>query len=250
MDKQIKNRKLKIKIASFLSFVVILTLLCQCATQPCRICQKDGEEIRKYMWDNEWWDYYERGLSFMEEGCFEEAIADFDKAIEQRDKDQWTARVEGVNFIDYFPNRERGIAYYLAGKDEDLTQAKDALEISLDQTPSAKTLCYLEKVYAKLLTEADKKNLKPIIVIDKSTTQETGENIITVSGHVQDNKYIKSISVNGMPVFLLNSSDDTNLYKRLNKKVPFKKQLYLSHGNHPVTIEAVNIMGVSDQKKS
>ncbi|QTA92274.1 hypothetical protein [Desulfonema magnum] len=244
-----------------------------------------------------WWHYYNRALFFAENGCWEEAENDLTEAIRQRYKDQWDARTYGMHFIDYFPHRELGIAYYYHAQ-EDYDQAEnetkknqailkmkhalDELMISLegdkskktDGQPSAKALFYIEPVYKNLVEYKNEllengigqekltklglnsiKISKPIIEMDavqkgtdaqdKILLSKTRNNIVTISGYVKDENYIKSISVNGEPVFLLNSLEDRELYEQFNRKVPFKKQLYLPQGQHTVKVEAKNIMGES-----
>lgn len=76
-----------------------------------------------------WWNYYKRGQSYAKKGCWLEAVEDFKTAIEQRQDDTYQARTYGLNFIDYFPHRELGIAYYKLGRYED---AIDQLQRSLE----------------------------------------------------------------------------------------------------------------------
>jgi tetratricopeptide (TPR) repeat protein len=63
-----------------------------------------------------WWNYYKRGQLYTEKKCWMEAKRDFEIAIEQRHDDTYQARTYGLNFIDYFPHRELGIAYYYLGE--------------------------------------------------------------------------------------------------------------------------------------
>jgi hypothetical protein len=53
------------------------------------------------------------------------ALKDLATAIGKRDKDQRNARTYGMHFVDYFPHRELGIAYYHKG---DLVKAAKELE--------------------------------------------------------------------------------------------------------------------------
>ncbi|MDX1779665.1 MAG: hypothetical protein R3339_12355, partial [Thermodesulfobacteriota bacterium] len=75
---------------------------------------KDGKRYGTTggLFKSEWDDYYLRGLSYGEGEYWEDAAKDFAVAIQKREYDQRRARTYGMHFIDYFPNREMGIAYY------------------------------------------------------------------------------------------------------------------------------------------
>lgn len=79
--------------------------------------------------DFNWWNYYQRGTTYAEGGCCQEAIRDFQAAIAQRPQDAHRARTFGLRFIPYFPHRELGIVYYHMGRDQ---QAIRELETSLE----------------------------------------------------------------------------------------------------------------------
>ncbi|OQX27693.1 MAG: hypothetical protein BWK80_03950 [Desulfobacteraceae bacterium IS3] len=204
-----------------------------------------------------WWNCYEEGVCFAEKGFFDEAIASFEDAIRECKKDEWNARIEGINFIDYFPNREMGIAYYYLGEFE---KSKNYLECSLKWTPSDKALVYLERAYFALIQEdilTDQQRLEisvpeihpamsyPNITSD---TYWTRNDPVVLSGFVKDKKYVKSIRVNGEPVFLLNNIKDIENQKVKNNNKEefiayFDKQLSLPEGEHTITVEAKNIIG-------
>lgn len=221
-------------------------------------------------------------MSFAEKGCWGKAEEHFEKAGHLRDKDQWDARTYGRHFIDYFPHRELGIAYYYLAKDfeEEVGEYKELskeqkkvmeghyenaveeLKISLSQTPSAKTIFYFNKVYKDLIT----KNAEiggdiiemsfPEIRIDNFRTKDEP---VVIAGNVEDETYIKCIYVNDEPVYWLNSLEDfernldekqlarvkkKDFPKDLKTKVSFKKQLlFLPQGDQTVTVKAENIKG-------
>jgi len=235
-----------------------------------------------------WWNYYNRAMCFAEKGCWEQAIEDFEKAIEQRgkdEKDQWDARTYGMRFMDYFPRREMGIAYYYLAKEKQETEegyktAVEKLEDSLSHTPTAKAIYYLEKVYKDWVAlGGEQKPLVPEINVQPFWTKDEP---VVLSGTVEDKKYIRKIGVNVTnkknfrsyeklkdesfePVFILNGLEDfkrnlnENQLKLLEEQktltdlttnVSFKKQfLFLPQGEYAVTIRAENIMGgVNDHK--
>ncbi|OQX25103.1 MAG: hypothetical protein BWK80_17445, partial [Desulfobacteraceae bacterium IS3] len=149
----------------------------------------DGTVEYRGRFRHRWWNYYKRAMCFAEKGCWEQAIKDFEKAIEQRgkdEKDQWGARTYGMRFIDYFPNREMGIAYYYLAKN-DIKKIKIAqafLELSVSQTPSAKAISYLEEhVYAELF-KVPKDKLKE--VTEEFKQEENLPDFIKFSSNLKD----------------------------------------------------------------
>ena len=212
---------------------------CQADTKSAKSEKKDGPYgfTSKYRaFPSEWYEYYETGLSFAE-GChWDKAVDYLNRAIELRHDDQWRARTYGRHFIDYFPNRELGIAYYFMGRFDD---SVEELEVSLSQTPTAKALLYLERAYYALLDQKEANISYPKIVLNELWTREDP---VFLSGNVKDRKYIKLINVEGLPVFLLNS------FKDLKKDVNFNTQLSLSQGVHTIKVEVENIMGEVSKK--
>ncbi len=220
--------------------------------------KKDGKtygEISGSAFPYKWYDYYEGALSFAEGGYWDKAETYLKEAIRQRGEDQWDARTYGRHFVDYFPNRELGITLYFQGK---FMEAKNGLEKSIKDAPSAKALLYLERAYYALLEEQPDAITvtSPIIKPEMSSYQKINDNDyafrtnadpIVLSAIVNDEKYIKSISVENEPVFLLNSKRDLDRQKNINT-IHFDKQLYLPSGQHKIKVEAKNIMGEKSVK--
>jgi len=91
---------------------------------------KDGKEYGKVTgnFTNNWWNFYERGISYADGELYVEALADLTRAVGMKDKDQRMARTYVMHFVDYFPHRELGVIYYQTGN---LQAAKTELELSL-----------------------------------------------------------------------------------------------------------------------
>lgn len=114
-------------------------------------CIKDGVKygVTRGSFRSEWWNYLERGMSYLEGGCYEFALSDLDKAIELRRKqvknehDKRRARTYGLHFVDYFAHREKGIALYHLGR---YSEAQAELEQSLKWVDSERARQYLELV--------------------------------------------------------------------------------------------------------
>jgi tetratricopeptide (TPR) repeat protein len=206
-----------------------------CAQQPAgTVFVKDGKQygiVKSGTFRHRWWNYFERGLSYAEGQFYQNSVSDFQEAIRQREKDQRRARTYGMHFMDYFPHRELGIVYFEMG---DLQVAQAELALSLSQFPSAKAQFYLDRVRKQLIEQEVKEILPPKLSLDiKTKTIWTRADPVILAGSAEDEHYIKTITINGVPIFLEHSQ----------KQVTFQKQLALAQGRHIVEVEAYNIVG-------
>ncbi|CAN2039888.1 Tetratricopeptide repeat protein [Candidatus Magnetomoraceae bacterium gMMP-15] len=211
--------------------LIILLWFCSCAVQhPGPVCIKDGNEYGNVdgAFRSRWWNYYERGLSYIEGECYEEACSDLNHALEHNFFDQRMARTYGFHFIDYFPHRELGILHYLKG---DYHRAREELEISLKHEPSAKASYYLDKV-RKIIMKKETKVKKPVLnfFLEEIWTKDDP---VFISGTAEDEQYISSITINDKPVFIESSQ----------KNIFFKESLSLNDGTHYIRITAKNLLG-------
>lgn len=267
-----------LKQTALILVLVMAALVCVNGCNPLSTLPEDEKDRGcisfDYLFPHKWWDYYKIALESAEEGEWEKAEEYLKAAIRQRDGDTWRARTYGRHFIDYFPHRELGIVYYYQAKKYQKSGEKDAeklaescmeeaerelFELSLKQTPSAKALFYLELAYQNL-----PKNEKPspVITICDCEKLQNGEvkelpnplpvknNPAMICGKVSDKgKYIKSLYIKSEefsePLFLLNGKDDLERAE----EVCFEKKLFLSHGTHPITIEAESITGKVGKKE-
>ena len=234
MRRQIPNHWLPV-------LLTVILLIGSCSPKPPGSAYiKDGKGYGKtsgYIFRHNWWNYYERGLSFAEGEFYPEAIADLTQAINQRAEDQRTARTYGMHFIDYFPHREIGIVYFRVGNLED---AKFELELSLAQFPSAKAYYYLDQVRKAMI-----KKEAAVIGPPKITLNYPAEEIwtradpVVVSGVVEDEYYVSSVWVDGLAVFMESSQ----------KRVPFEKRLVLPQGRHTIKVRAANLSGHRSERR-
>ena len=209
-------------------------LLCQCATTTSESTYtRNGKVygITRGAFRHRWWNFYERGVSFADGRFLNEAKADFQEAIHQRDKDQRMARTYGMHFVDYFPHRELGIVYYETGN---LVRARDELESSLKSFPSAKAYFYLDRV-RKALIEQSKVQIQPPTLTLAFKTREiwTRADPVVIAGTASDENYVAGVTIKGMPVFL----------ESARKMLPFKKPLELDQGTHVIKVAARNLPG-------
>ncbi len=199
---------------------------------------KEGKEYGKVhgTFRQRWWNYYERGLSFLEGKFLQEAISDFESAARQREQDQRMARTYGMHFIDYFPHRELGIAFFEIGN---LDQAKGELELSLDQYPTAKTRFYLDRVRQALILQEGRLLEPPNIRLDVREPEIwTRDDPVVLSGIVEDENYVAGLIIQGTPFFMEGSQ----------KQIQFKEKLSLSQGRHLILVIAENLGGKTAQR--
>jgi hypothetical protein len=208
--------------------------LCQCAAQTSApVYTRNGKEYGKVSgaFRHRWWNYYERGLSYADGEFFEEAQSDLRAAIAQRHNDQRRARTYGMHFIDYFPHRELGIVYYQLG---DLGLAKQELEQSLSQFPSAKARFYLDLVRKASIQERALVVTPPTLKLDFGGDEVwTRDDPIILSGLAEDEAYVAGIKIRGVPLFM----------EAAEKRVYFREPLVLSQGRHLIEVEALNLLG-------
>ncbi len=218
--------------------MILLSLCCCAAPQTSQSsCVRDGSEYGKIRGNfrEEFWNYYERGLSYAQGKCFDAALADFKEAAKLRAKDQRQARTYGVEFIDYFPHREMGKAYYELGK---LDSAKQELEISINHYPSAKAKFYLDKVLKAVLEAQGKTPDQPTFDISNADNLRTKNNWVSVGGRAEDSSYVSAIKVDGNPIFLKASAKEND----------FSFHVHLSEGRNIVRVEAENVLGKKSEK--
>lgn len=192
-----------------------------------------------------WLDHYERGLSYMDCGMWEEAKKDLNAALKIRTKDKRLVYVRGMHAIsDYFPHREKGITLYFQGDEAKshhrmgdakkfFEAAEKELKTSLQHFPSAKADYYLKKVYKELMTDRHAPKL------DK-TSDAFGNIQLTIS----DETLIRAVWVNGERQRLEHvvQVDDIQLITETSKKqhtIDLPKELFLD--SKQVQVKAVDI---------
>ncbi|HLP17423.1 MAG TPA: CsgG/HfaB family protein [Bacteroidota bacterium] len=85
------------------------------------------------------YNYYETGLEFLEKRDWVRAIGEFQSAVSLEFEDAARKRTYGTHFIEYYPHREMGFAYYQL---EEFANARKELELSFayDATDRAEEL--------------------------------------------------------------------------------------------------------------
>jgi hypothetical protein len=206
-----------------------------CAVEKGKVYEKDGklygktEGLFKARWD----DYYVRAISYCEGGYWEDAAADFALALQKRSADQRRARTYGMHFIDYFPNRELGIAYYNLKKYQEAIQA---LEASLASEDTARAKFYLDKARAAWLNETRLDTAAPAVSVDFPPPEyRTKDFSVAVKGTARDDYFVSNVIFNGKQSKLELSQKD----------VSFQEEILLQQGKNVITLQSVDILGKS-----
>jgi tetratricopeptide (TPR) repeat protein len=183
------------------------------------------------IWRGRWWNYYERGVSYASGDFWEEAMADFQAALKQRQDDQRRARTYGLHFVDYFPHRELGVVLYNLGRHP---EAIRELETSLDSVDNAKAKFYLNLARKSLLQQTQRDTAPPRILI---TTPQDGllsnRFSVTVSGSVEDDTYVSAIAINGQALFI----------ELAEPRIAFTREIELQEGENHIEVVAVDLLG-------
>lgn len=208
-------------------------------------CIKNGIKygVTKGSFRAEWWNYQERGMSYLDGGCYEPALKDIEEAIRLRtalvkkDCDQRRARTYGMHFVDYFGHRERGIALYHLGQ---LDNAEKELEFSLSCVESSKAQYYLDLVRkAKLEASQEDKLLPELEIIAPKDKSYLKQNKVKVSGRAWDDSFVKEVWLGSEPIVIPISE----------KEIQFQQELELNPGWNNFQIRVVDLTG-KEQSKS
>jgi len=239
-----------------INFIVVLTFLflSQCTGKgpyPGPYYKKNGKKYPEIdgIFRFKPWDFYKIGLSFADGEYYEEAIKNFNKAIEKDKIDKWKKRTYGVRTINYFPNRECGISFYKIGN---MKKAKEFLEKSLNFESTSKAQYYLDLVRIRIFENKLNNNSKlsgPIVYIDQKKILLIRNNNFNVSGYVEDNRYIKKIYA-----VLTNLKSKTKVTKDVfmeesKQKIYYNIPFEVEQGKYKLEIISENLMAKSTTKK-
>jgi tetratricopeptide (TPR) repeat protein len=222
-----------------ITFIIFFTtILFSCADKPCPVLKRLD---KSYGWpggyfQGDWEDYYICARSYNKGGFYDDAILALDKAIKQRDQDQWRARTYGMHFVDYFPHREKGYSYFQKGLYE---KAKIELKKSISQEPSDKGYFYLDQVRKQMMKQKIHTVSKPQILIHGPHEFWTNKDSVILSGIVTDDQFVSKIMIGFLPYYVQSAG----------KRIHFKKELFLHEGTHQITIFAQNLLNGQAQNQ-
>lgn len=177
------------------------------------------------------WDFYERGLKYSEAGAWKAAISDFRAARAKRDKEDRRARTYGVDFIEYFPVRELGVALYHDGQ---FRAAVTELEKSLAAFPTAKAAYYYNLARAALLRQAAADPKPPRVTIDApSDGLLTSALALEVRGNAESRNQVAVVEVNG----------EAEIIEAATPTRPFTQVAALAPGANVIQVRAKDLIG-------
>jgi hypothetical protein len=229
------NKHLIILIAIFISCLyacAVKRTLPTCYKDNTPYCTLNGAFRGK------WYNYYKVGLSCMEGYCYDKAIESFQHAINKRNADQYLARSYGMHFIDYFPHRESGIAYYYLGAFE---KSVEELERSISQARSEKAYFYLDKARTSIMQNQQVNISKPHIELFSNFDNElwTNSDPVLIKGVAFDDQFINAVSIEGQSIFM----------ESARRKAQFAHPIRLASGRHTISVSAKNLLGGKTTKK-
>jgi hypothetical protein len=196
--------------------------------------EKDGVTygVTKGVFRSRWWNYYERGCSYLDGGYYKEAETDFKAALQTRGKDQRWPRTYGLHFVpEYFPNRELGIALY---HQEQVNESIRLLEISIEQHFSARAAFYLAEARRKWISDGNKDTRPPEIEIrTPAGTEAVAATEVAVAGIARDDRFVSAIAVGGQSV----------LVNVCAAEVPFEKRVVLDADQDMILVEVTDLTG-------
>lgn len=117
--------------------------------------------------DDKFYNYYEKGLEYMESGDYNRAVVEFKSAYSLQFEDAKKKRTYGTKFIEYFPHRETGICYYYL---EEYDNAKQELDLSMSYKPSERAGEYLLKISSGITRDAENRE-KEIAKLEEKKKQ-------------------------------------------------------------------------------
>ena len=121
------------------AILAVYVLLAGCASKENANYQREGVQYgtTKGVFHGRWWNYYERGSSYLSGKYYAEAMSDLRQALAGRGADTWRARTYGLHFVEYFPNRELGVAYFEQGNLEEAERYLRDTDMPLGQLSGA-----------------------------------------------------------------------------------------------------------------
>ncbi|HIJ64760.1 MAG TPA: hypothetical protein HPP77_02325 [Candidatus Hydrogenedentes bacterium] len=179
-----------------------------------------------------WWNYYERGRSFLDGAFWAEAESDFRAALTGRGRDQRWPRTYGLHFVpEYFPHRELGIALL---RTERIPEAIEELEASIEQQYSARAAYYLDEARLALIDLVKTDTAAPTIEIGAPQSDaRIGALEVEVRGVARDDTFVKVIAVNGVPWPVAVSAPE----------IPFSQAISLQPGDNQVMVAVTDLTG-------
>ena len=219
-------------IKNILLLVLVAAVIAGCASDTTTGSYSRGGTdygVTEGVFRGRWWSYYERGGSFLAGEYYAEAVQDFEKARQGRSSDTWRARTYGLHFVEFFPNRELGIAYYEL---ERLGEAETYLNLSLEQVDTGRAHHYLDLVKRAQIARGDLRDMTAPdinIALEEVTLIATRE--VSIPIQVQDDVGVAAVEINGKTLHQRGSAE----------AIVFEEELLLVEGTHEIEIAATDL---------
>ena len=201
---------------------------------------RDGEQygVTEGRFRGRWWNYYERGASFLQGGFYAEAEADFRAALAGRSRDQRWARTYGLHLVPaYFPHRELGIALFRQGQAEEAIERFDA---SLGMAWSARAAYYRDLARRELLADSGRDQAAPVIDVTAPASDVALASVaINVRGVVRDDTWVSAVQVGDRPVLIQEAAAE----------VLFDEVVVLRPGENSIEISATDLAGKTSTQR-
>ncbi len=214
-----------------LGFILGVLAVAGCVSDEASVRTRDGVDYgaTNGVFHGRWWNYYERGSSYLSGKFYTEADADFRQALRGRSTDTWRARTYGLHFVEYFPSRELGVCCFQQGK---FDEAERLLNESLTAVDTDRAHYYLDEV-------------KKARIAQGSLKDESAPGIVAPAEHI--------IAERDLPLELAAKDDVGVAEVRVNNKVlpqrgskpevKAKEKVPLTEGKNTVTLMAKNLAG-------
>lgn len=210
-------------------------LLCSmavgCATDNAAVRERDGVAygVTEGVFRGRWWSYYERGVSFLSGQFYEEARADFEQALAGYSRDTWRARTYGLHFVEFFPNRELGVAYFQLGR---LDEAEQVLRRSLDFVDTERAHYYLDQITKERIRQGQVQDMgDPAMTVDAPMGAIVAVRQVPLQITAQDDVAVGCVMVNGKQYYQRGSQE----------QLAFSEELLLKEGPQTIQLEAMDL---------
>lgn len=206
---------------------------------------KDGVTygVTRGLFNFEWFDYYERALSFSAGEFWKKAEYDLLDAIQLKPGGERDSYTYGMHFINYYPHRELGVVYYHQGR---FAEAKRELEKSLGFFNSAKTKLFLNMARKAHIAKNEIDKEKPTINIEyPDSFHLTNAFQFSIKGIAKDDTFVSDVIIE-------NQSNGDLKQKRIDLSLPqimFEESIALDQGENKISVEAKDLSGKKNKKE-
>ncbi|MEK7793764.1 MAG: tetratricopeptide repeat protein, partial [Candidatus Hydrogenedentota bacterium] len=144
-------------------------------------------------------EHYLAGTKLLDGGRVEEAVHEFELALQLNGKETWHETADGATRNDYFPRRELGVAYFKLGR---LDEAEKLLRDSLAVKDTARAHSYLDRVLAQRIARGTATDSRPPeIRTSIDTLSLTNADTLEFKVYVSDDTGVGLVTVNGQELY-------------------------------------------------